>query len=487
MEKSYQKFTKDVAIIGVTTLLLSLLGIVQLSLLTKTLGAHDYGIWIQFNVTVSLILPFTSLGLGGALIRFLAAEKNREAIQEQFYSVLSVLFMIQLVVALAIIVIASPLAMNFFDGAVQIVRITGILALLTSMSGTYLILIRAFQQIKTYSIFTITEECCRVGLIAYLVLTGHGIFSVVLAIIATKVFILLVLFFLIKSQIGIKRPHFSRIKEYLRFGLPLVPGSISFWLVRLSDRYVIGFFLGLTSVGVYSVASTLGFFSYALVGVLNLVMMQTLSKLYDEGRLNEVKTHLSYSLKYLLTITIPFAFGAAILAEPILRMLSTPEIASQGHLVTPIIALGTLFLNATTIVAYILILTKKPKMMGLTWIGAAVVNIGLNVLVVPRLGVIGAAITTLIVFTLALGSISYYSFKEFKFSIDWHFIMKSLIASSVMSVAVWLMAPRGNLDTLLAVVAGVVIYGVVIILLRGFSKEEISFFRGLFRRSTPAA
>ncbi|GAH76514.1 unnamed protein product, partial [marine sediment metagenome] len=42
-----------------------------------TLGAHDYGIWSQVHVTINLILPFTTLGLTNAMVRFLAAEKNK--------------------------------------------------------------------------------------------------------------------------------------------------------------------------------------------------------------------------------------------------------------------------------------------------------------------------------------------------------------------------------------------------------------------------
>ena len=485
MQSSYQKTARDTLFIGIATLLQFLIGVVQLPLLTKTLGARDYGIWSQVHVTISLISPFTTLALASAMVRFLAAEKNKEEIQEGFYSIISVVFLTNLIASLAVMVFAYPLAMNFFDGAVQIVRITGILILLGPLSSLYLNLIRTFQQIKRYSVFIIAENCVRIGLIAYLVLNGYGILSVILSLLAVQVIMLLILFFLIGSQIGIKRPHFSRIKEYLSFSLPFVPNSISFWLVRLSDRYVIGFFLGLSSVGIYSAAYTLGHLSFAVVGVLNFVLLVVLSRLYDEGRMDEVKTHLSYSLKYLLTIVIPFVFGAAILAEPVLRMFSTPEIASQGYFVTPLAALSTLFLSVSGIIGFILVMTKKTKKLAPIWIAAAVLNLGLNILLVPRIGILGAAITTLIAFSLALGAISYYSFKEFKFSIDWHFIIKSLIASAVMSLAVWLMAPQGNLDTILTVVAGVIIYGVVLLLLRGFSKEEIRFFWGLLRRSSP--
>ena len=487
MQKSYRKFAKDVVTIGVTSLLQFVIGIVQLPLLTKTLGAHGYGIWTQVNVTRSLIAPFTGLGLGSAMVRFLAAEKNREELQEQFYSVISVSFMVNLIASLAVVALAYPLAMNFFDGAVQIVRLTAVLVLFTPVTTLYLDLLRTFQQIGKYSAFIIAENCSRIGVFAYLVLNGYGVFSIVLAALGIQVIIFLVLFFLIKSQIGVKRPHFRRIKEYLSFGLPLVPRSLSYWLINLSDRYVIGFFLGVTSVGIYSAAYGIGGVPYTIVSVLTLVLLAPLSQLYDEGRMNEVTTRLRYSLKYFLAAIIPFVFGAAILAEPVLRMLSTPEIARQGRLAVPVITLAVSLLGIHNIISFILILAKKTKIIALMWIVAAALNLGLNILVVPRIGILGAAITTLIAYSLVLGLASSYSFREFKFSIDWYFIIKSLTASAIMSLAVWFISPQGNLDTILAVVAGVVIYGVVLILLKGFSKEEISFFRGLLRRSTPAA
>jgi hypothetical protein len=87
----------------------------------------------------------------------------------------------------------------------------------------------------------------------------------------------------------------------------------------------------------------------------------------------------------------------------------------------------------------------------------------------------------LIAYALTLGLTTYYSFKEFKFPIDWRFIIKSLIASAIMSVAIWLIAPEGTLATILTVVAGAAIYGAIILLLKGFTKEEFRFFRGLFQ------
>ena len=238
----------------------------------------------------------------------------------------------------------------------------------------------------------------------------------------------------------------------------------------------------MASVGVYSAGYTIGYVPFMFAQVLSVVLGPTLSKLYDEGRVDEVKTHLRYSLKYLLAAVIPFVFGAVILAEPVLRVFSTAEIASEGYFIVPLVALSILFVCVNSVIYIILVLAKKTKVLGVIFTIAALVNLGLNILVVPRLGILGAAITTLIAYGLALGLTTYYSFKEFKFPIDWRFIIKSLTASVIMSAALWAIAPEGTSATILTVLAGAAIYAAVVFLLKGFTKEEFRFFRGLLHR-----
>jgi O-antigen/teichoic acid export membrane protein len=458
LEGSYQKFAKDVLIIGATDILVGLSGIILLPLITKALGAHGYGIWTQFNVTIYLLWTFANLGLPFAMTRFMSAKTDKAEIQEEFYSVVCLVFLVTLIVSITLIAIADFIAGAFFDGATQIVIITGVAVLLSSLRWVYLGVFRTFRQMKKYSISMIAGTCGEIGLIAYLILNGHGILSMVLAVVAIRAVIFLILFFLIKSQIGIKRPHFSRIKEYLGFGLPTIPGNISSWVIASSDRYVIGYFLGATSVGIYSAGYALGSIPFMFAGVLGFVLPPTLSKLYDEGRMNEVKTHLSYSLKYSLAIAIPFVFGAAILAEPVLRLFSTPEIASKGYLVLPLVALSSLSWCIYIVILQILVMAKKMRIVGVSWIIAALANLLLNIIVVPRVGILGAAVTTVVAYLLSTGLVTYYSLKEFRFNIDWKFIIKSTFASIIMTLAIWRISPQENVATILSIVAGVVIY-----------------------------
>ena len=485
METSYQKFAKDALVIGIASVLTSVSGLVLLPLITKLLGAHDYGVWAQVNITIGLLWMLVNLGLPFAMVRFLAAKTNRAEIQEGFYSVFSVIFLAALIASSLLIIFAGPIARVFFEGETEIVRILGVIIIMSSLNLVCLTLFRTFRQMMRYSIFAVTKTYIHVGIIAYLALNGFGIFSIVLSMLVIEAALFLALFYSISSQIGIKKPHFSILKEYFSFGLPTIPANISSWVVMASDRYIISYFLGLTSVGIYSAGYGLGSGILMAVTLLGFVLPPTLSKLYDEGRMDEVKTHLSYSLKYFLALAIPFVFGAAMLSQQVLRMFTTTEIAAQGYFVVPLVALSILVFGFGGVIGNILVLVKKTRIMGATWIIAGLVNLGLNILVIPRIGILGAALTTLIAFAMAAGILIYYSFKEFKFNIDWGFIIKSLVASMIMSLAIWLIFPEGTLTVLLTVVAGIVIYGVALFLMRGFKREEIRFFQGLLRRSAP--
>ena len=206
-----------------------------------------------------------------------------------------------------------------------------------------------------------------------------------------------------------------------------------------------------------------------------------LSKYYDENNMNEVKTVLRYSLKYFLAIAIPSAFGLSLLSKPILTILSTPEIASQGYLITPFVALSALLYGAYAVILQIIVLEKKTKITGAIWIMAAILNLGLNLFFIPYIGILGAAITTLLAFALALILISFYSFKYFKFDIDFRFIFKSIFASIVMSLVIIKWNPAGILNILIVIGICAVVYAVILLLLKGVKKEEIAFFRGLFQ------
>ena len=478
LESTYHGFAKNALIIGGAQLATVVAGIIFLPLITKTIGADGLGIWTQVKATVSLISMAALLGMQFAFDRFLPAKTVKEDIQDGFYSAISIVFAVSLSLSLLIILFSSPIADLFFDGMTQVVKITGFIILIEALNLMFLNLFRALERMAIYAAFLIIGVLGELGLAAYLVMADYGITTVIWGMLSVRLIVFIGLMVRTVSLIGIKIPRFQVINDYLSFGTPLILDSIAGWVLRTSDRFVIIYYLGAASLGIYAAGYTLGISIISMFTQTALsVMLPRVAKLYDNGKLDEVKIYQKYVLKYLLVLAIPFVCGSAILAEPVLKLLATDEIAREGHFVVPLVAIGLLFFAANIPVQQILILRKKTRIIGATWSICALLNIGLNILLVPRIEVIGAAITTLFTYGLVLGIITFYAFKEFTFSIDWYSIMKSLIASGLMVLAVWQMSPDEAWSTIVTVILGVVTYSVFFVIIGGFEKKELTFFK----------
>lgn len=96
-------------------------------------------------------------------------------------------------------------------------------------------------------------------------------------------------------------------------------------------------------VGIYTAACGLGNMIYHFLTALGIILFPTVSKSYDDGEIAKTRTYLRYSMKYLMALSIPGAFGLSVLAAPLLRMLTTPEFTS-GNAVVPFIVFGLVIL-----------------------------------------------------------------------------------------------------------------------------------------------
>jgi O-antigen/teichoic acid export membrane protein len=481
---SYHKYTKDIVITGMTNVVIVLRGLVLLPLLSKTLGAYGYGIWAQVTVTLFLIACISTLNLPGSLARFLAAEKDREAIREGFFSVLIAGVGFSLLIALVLFMLSRTFAASLLHdpSAVNIAQLTALVVPFWAMETVYLGFFRAFREMKRYSVLLISRNFIEMGLISYLVLSGYGIFGAVLSLLVARVVVDAFMLFIIIGRIGIKWPRFSRLRQFLNFGVPLIPGMLASWVTSSSDRYIIGILLGVTPVGIYAAGYSIGYVITYFTAPLAMVLLPTLSRLYDENRLEEVKTYLAYSLKYFLMLAIPSVFGLVALAKPLLNVLSTPEFVPEGSVVIPFIAVSYTLFGVYVIFSQVLILVNQTRILGISWGLAALLNLALNIIFVPKFGVIAAAASTLLCYTLVAGVTVFVSTKCLRFSLTPTFILKSIVASSVMAAILWLINPVGVVSVVLAIGLSSIIYIVVLLLGRGFAKNELSFFRQLFRK-----
>ena len=476
----YRLFAQRIGLTGITNLLISLSGIILLPILTKTLSIEEYGIWAQIIVTIGLIPSVILLGLPYAMVRFLAGAKRREEIQEGYYSIYAIVLCASLVVSLVLFSSSRVIAEILFDDNQTIVRILSIILFIECLNSIQFNFFRTFQQMKKYASFVFIQACLNVILVAYFVLSSYGIIGAAIGILITRSLVFLIMSSFIVAEISVKIPRFTNMKDYLAFGLPTVPGSLSSWVVNSSDRYVIGILLGTAFVGYYSPGYTLGNILQMFAAPLGLILPAILSKLYDDCKIEDARMVLKFSLKYFLLLAIPASFGLSFLSKPLLMILSTSEIASEGYLITPFMAVGAVFFGVSVIVNQIIVLVKKTKIMGYIYILAAILNFGLNLALIPYQGIIGAAIASLVAYLFIFVVGMYYSFKYLRFEIDIRFIMKSIFASIAMSLVILTRGPEGVSNVLITICVCSVVYSAILLLLKGVTREELAFFKNLF-------
>lgn len=475
----YVRFIQRIGLVGLTNILISLSSLIFIPIITKSFTTAEYGMWAQVNTTIALVPNIANLGLPYTMVRFLSAEKDKEKIKDSFYPMISLTFISTLIICSLFLIFGNAIANALFNESMQVLYITTAISFFACMNLMLISFFRTFQQMKRYSLFLVLQSYIGVFVSIYLTYAGYNIETVVLGLLTGYVAVFIMMAFLIVKYLGIGIGKWSNLKEQLAFALPTIPSNVSSWVVDSSDKYVIGILIGSVAVGCYSPGYALGSILLMFLSPFAVLLPAVLPEHYEKGDMSEVDKYLSYSMKYYLLLTIPAAVGMSVLSKPLLYIITTPEIALGGYMVTPFVCLGAIFMGMYGIANNILILEKNTMILGKLWIVVAISNIVLNLLLVPYLNILGAAIATLICYILAFAVTAIASKKTMRLPFNIKELLKIVIAASIMGIAVYIMHPIGIINVLISIVAGVIIYFAIIFILKAVTMKEIAIFKDL--------
>ena len=475
----YVRFIQRIGLVGLTNILISLSSLIFIPIITKSFTTAEYGMWAQVNTTIALVPNIANLGLPYTMVRFLSAEKDKEKIKDSFYPMISLTFISTIIICLLFLIFGNTIANALFNGSMQVLYITTAISFFACMNLMLISFFRTFKQMKRYSLFLVLQSYIGVFVSIYLTYAGYNIETVVLGLLTGYVAVFIMMAFLIVKYLGIGIGKWSNLKEQLAFALPTIPSNVSSWVVDSSDKYVIGILIGSVAVGCYSPGYALGSILLMFLSPFAVLLPAVLPEHYEKGDIREVDKYLSYSMKYYLLLTVPAAVGMSVLSKPLLYIITTPEIALGGYMVTPFVCLGAIFMGMYGITNNIMILEKNTMILGKLWIVVAISNIVLNLLLVPYLNILGAAIATLICYILAFAVTAIASKKTMRLPFNMKELLKIVVAASIMGIAVYLMHPIGIINVLISIIAGVIIYFAIIFILKAVTIKEIAIFKDL--------
>jgi O-antigen/teichoic acid export membrane protein len=212
------------------------------------------------------------------------------------------------------------------------------------------------------------------------------------------------------------RARFSwfRCREMLAFSIPLVPSSLGVFVFNYCDRYLLQHYGGLADVGVYGVA-----FKYAGTAAFLLVaMFPALTPLiYNEHKDAGTPAALARTLQGFTGLTLPLLVLLGVFAREGLTLLGSADYAGAATVVP--------FLSASAVLARLYIfapglqLAKRTSLVAVVNVSAALLNIGLGVLWIPTLGILGAALATLVSSTAVCAALFALSHKLYPIPYPW--------------------------------------------------------------------
>ncbi len=474
----YELLVKRIGLTGIASLVVALSPVILLPILTKILTIQEYGIWSLILITAGFVPLVALLGLPNSMIRFLAPVKNKDEIREGYYSIALVVLCAGFVSSFFLLLFERSIAANLLGNNRTVALLLPLITFVASYNYVPQTYFRTFQQAKRYSIVSFLQAASYVILVGAFVVGGLGLTGATFAYLINLLVIAMISTYYVLRDIGVTVPRFAELKAYLKFGLPLVPSNVSSWALGVSDRYIITFFLSVAWVGYYSPGYQLGWIISLLATPLTILVPTALYEHYDANRMAEVKTIMRYSVKYFLAAAVPAAFVLSLLSKPILLVLTTPAIATNGYLITPFTAVSGVLFGVWSIIAIVLTFEKRTAIIGTIWVLGAALNIGLNLVLVPYFGIIAAALTTLLGYGFIFGVTAIYSIRHMTLDIDFGFILKSIFASILISPLVLIWHASGLLSISALIVIYAVVYTAILFVLKGFTASEIRFFSG---------
>jgi O-antigen/teichoic acid export membrane protein len=402
---SMRAYLLNILSASVPAAIIKLRGILVIPILVRALGLGQYGAWVQITIFMSTLALLGSLGLHISLIRFYPECKSELEQKDLILTILWITLLSSTALVIILWMFAPPLITWLLSDAIPtgLFRLSVLLVPLNAFNLVLLTIFRAKDKIQSYSTFK-----SLFGVADLVIVAGSVLLFQSLPALLWSTLLLLLVANLILALIHLKgwsifplpRPSLRTVGKYLKYSLPILPTSFSSELAARGDRLLVGFFLGPVAVGCYSVIYGLACLPGFLVGPTTEVLFPKLS------HLQVTKEHATALLYLRATIVGTAALSLILLALIVLfrhflwglvtksdaTMLAGSSLAS----LLIIAGLGDLLHSINRIMQLGLYIDDKTQLVLLPYGTAAILNILMNILLIPAWNLKGAVSATLI-------------------------------------------------------------------------------------------
>lgn len=435
---------KHSSIYGIGNILSKLVAFILLPLYTRYLTPQDYGVLELLDVTTGMIGIVVSIGIAEALSRFYYTyekDKDRNTVVSTAYiitvtiGIISALIFIGISEYLAELILDSKKYTIYFE----LSFLALVIGLIIDLGQVYLrILQRSVMFISISMIHLVIGVSLNVYFIVFL---QQGVLGILYANVLSKLIVGTPVAIWIVKKVGLRFKS-SLAKEMLVYSAPLIPSHLAHSFVGYSDRYFIKHFASIQDAGIYGIANKIGTAIHMLFT--SPFIMTFIPRRFEIANREDARDIFASVYQYYLIGITVIAMFVSVYAKEIVDIMTTKDYLLAAEII-PIICFTMVLLGLKYHFEFGILYSKKTKyylyVNGIT----AVLHLALNMLLISRYGIYGAALAALLSTAFNVGFIYIVSNRLYDINYDFSLSMRLLF----LSIAMFYLAKWVETDQLL--------------------------------------
>lgn len=442
MLSNVKSVARGTIIYGFANVSIKLLGIALIPIYTnhKYLSASDFGVLGMMDTTYQIVIVIFGLSLYQSFARWYYDPEHREAQKSMHFTVMLINALICLVSLIIVIFSADRISELLFD-TTKFSRLIWTMFAGSSMNiinSVPMVLLRLQEKAVKYSVISITKLVVTLVFTIFFVVDLHrnvlGVYEAIL--IGESVVFLILLKGTIKNMVY--KLEYSRFLQMMKYGMPLLLATVSSVLLNSFDRFTLNYLTNLETVGIYSLAFRIS--NTLKVVVITSIQYSLVPILYKKIGDPDHKRFISKSMNYSVFVVTMLALCISMFSQEIVEVFASNKSYLEAASIIPILSFSMIFVLMKENVTIALQIAKSTAIMGILIAFTAVVNLGLNMLFIPKIGIYGSALSSLlsqiIMFTL------FYQVAQRKFAIPYE--MRNLFVLMMTGLAVYFLSLLSN-------------------------------------------
>jgi O-antigen/teichoic acid export membrane protein len=408
-------------------------------------SVSDYGTLSLIQYTILVLIVLAKFGFQHSVQRYYpeyAESSDPLAVRRYFSTLFFGSGLLSLV--LTFLFIGSLLVgLERFLGmaANGIVILASSLVLIRTMRSMQLNLMQMENKTKLYNGIEIFQKAAAVGITILLLFAWtRSVMACFVGMVAVEGAIML-LYVPVLARRGLVSPRlfdFGFLRDAMAFSFPLMVAEISWVGLLAGDRFFVRYFLGLAAVGYYSAASNIALNVQEVVAApLQLSFFPICMKLWAAEGKEATQRFLSRSLNYYMMMAVLVVCVAIATAQELVVVLASKKF-QEARTLLPYLVVGLVLWAMNTFFRPGLLIHKRAQTIAKTTFLASLINIILNLLLLPKFGLKGAAVASVLSFVAMVGFTAFASMRVLPFKIEWlalaRYVAIGLAASWVASL-----------------------------------------------------